>query len=676
MKRTLAFLALLMLVQVSVFAQVSAAPQLMNFQGRLAKPDGTHVPNGTYSLRFSLWDSLTGGTEKWNQTVATVNVHNGTFAVLLTVNTPKLFDADRWLEIKVGTDTPLTPRQQLVSVAFAIKANSVPDGSIGAAQIANGSLTADKFANSLFNSTAWLLGGNSGTSPASQFLGTTDNQSLVFRTNNTEWMRLLANGNLGLGTLTPAARLDIRGGETPIGAPAFIVGGLNGAQGQRAITGMYSTFMNIPEDTTARRTADIVAGFGGAAWGTEFLSFNVGNNGAPNDEAGLTSEKHRITSNGKLGVGTSTPTNMLSVAGSADFGGKVGVGTNTPGMSLEVTTPSYCGGSALGTASGTNRWAYLWSGKDFDPSFIWNTNSALRIGEEPTRGNGYAELMRISSNGNVGIGTTTPGAKLDVYGAVKMTGFQLSTGAGANQVLASDASGTGTWQTVATLLGAAGNIGIRGGPFSNVALTAWGTGLDYALYTVGRVSVNGSGIANVALTANANGMDFALDAEGKRLVNGDAYANFWFLNSDARFKKNVQPLDHALDTILNLRGVAYEWNDPKNGEGRQIGFIAQEVEQVLPEVVRARPDGYKVVAYQNIVPAVVESIKTLKAQIDDKQKQIETLRKDNDGKQQQMDDLKAKNEASKRAWRKGERTRSSPLAYGCGTPRRTGGEVT
>ena len=62
MRPTLTFLALmLMLAQVSAFAQVHAVPQAMNFQGRLARPDGTPVADGTYAIRFRLYNALTGG---------------------------------------------------------------------------------------------------------------------------------------------------------------------------------------------------------------------------------------------------------------------------------------------------------------------------------------------------------------------------------------------------------------------------------------------------------------------------------------------------------------------------------------------------------------------------------------------------------------------------------------
>src|SRR5690349_13462401 len=83
MRRTLCCLCLLLLLGVQyASAQVVSGPSLMNFQGRLARPDGTPVPNGSYTIRFPLWSAAAGGSERWNQTTA-VTVRNGTYAVLL-----------------------------------------------------------------------------------------------------------------------------------------------------------------------------------------------------------------------------------------------------------------------------------------------------------------------------------------------------------------------------------------------------------------------------------------------------------------------------------------------------------------------------------------------------------------------------------------------------------------
>src|SRR5262249_51540687 len=121
-------------------------PSLMNFQGRLAKPDGTPVADGTHTVVFTLFDAATAGTQKWAET-QTVTARNGVFAVLLGSVTPlneTVFAADRWLEVKVDGGTALTPRQKVVSAAFAFRANlanTVPDGSLTAAKFAGGALT-------------------------------------------------------------------------------------------------------------------------------------------------------------------------------------------------------------------------------------------------------------------------------------------------------------------------------------------------------------------------------------------------------------------------------------------------------------------------------------------------------------------------------------------------------
>src|SRR5262245_8937263 len=199
-----ALLGLLSLATLSpAHAQVVAAPSLMNFQGRLAKPAGTPVPDGNYSLRFSLWNAVSGGTEKWNQTLNPVTVKNGTFAVLLNTSTANLFNGNLYLEMQIGADAPLSPRQQLVSVAYAMKANTVPDGSI----------TGDKLASGALNNLSWLLGGNSISSPTTQYLGTTNNQPLAFRTNNGERMRILTNGRVGINTNNPDSHLHVFGDE-------------------------------------------------------------------------------------------------------------------------------------------------------------------------------------------------------------------------------------------------------------------------------------------------------------------------------------------------------------------------------------------------------------------------------------------------------------------------------
>jgi Chaperone of endosialidase len=97
--------------------------------------------------------------------------------------------------------------------------------------------------------------------------------------------------------------------------------------------------------------------------------------------------------------------------------------------------------------------------------------------------------------------------------------------------------------------------------------------------------------------------------------------------SDARYKKNIASLTGALNTIRQLRAVTYNWQDEKKDTTEQIGFIAQEIEKVLPQLVRTNKDGYKSVAYSHVVPVLVEAIKEQQQQIDELKKAIEELQK-------------------------------------------------
>lgn len=101
-----------------------AVPATIPFQGRLTDASGTPL-NGSFSIRFSLWTLASGGVEVWNETQPTVTVTNGLFNVDLgsvTALTPGILSgADRFLEIKVGTDAAMTPRQHLGATAYAFR---------------------------------------------------------------------------------------------------------------------------------------------------------------------------------------------------------------------------------------------------------------------------------------------------------------------------------------------------------------------------------------------------------------------------------------------------------------------------------------------------------------------------------------------------------------------------
>jgi hypothetical protein len=97
-------------------------------------------------------------------------------------------------------------------------------------------------------------------------------------------------------------------------------------------------------------------------------------------------------------------------------------------------------------------------------------------------------------------------------------------------------------------------------------------------------------------------------------------------------KKHVAKITRALDGVLSLNGVTYRYDAAAYPEWElssdpQIGFIAQELEQVYPELVKTRADGFKGVNYAQLVPVLVEAIKEQQTMIAELQDQVNELQR-------------------------------------------------
>ena len=221
----LAFLSTFNLQLSTAFAQGTA----FTYQGRLN--DGNAPANGKYDLQFTIYDSPGGGLIVGGPlTNAPATVSNGLFTVTLDPGAGVLTGPARWLEIGVRTNgsvsayQTLSPRQPLTAVPYAVTAGNVtgvvPAGSLsgsypGAVTFNNGAnvfdgtfngngsgltaLNASQLASGTVPSAAlgnaWQIGGNSGTSPDTNFLGTADNQPLELRVNESRAFRLEPGNN-------------------------------------------------------------------------------------------------------------------------------------------------------------------------------------------------------------------------------------------------------------------------------------------------------------------------------------------------------------------------------------------------------------------------------------------------------------------------------------------------
>lgn len=139
----------------------------------------------------------------------------------------------------------------------------------------------------------------------------------------------------------------------------------------------------------------------------------------------------------------------------------------------------------------------------------------------------------------------------------------------------------------------------------------------------------------LAINPNGGNVGIGTTAPTVRLqVNGDIIANSIGGSSDIRFKKNIKPIKDALAKTLQLQGVYFHWNQAQFPERdfstkTEMGFIAQEVEKVIPEVVSQENNeqGYRAVKYDKIVALLVEAIKEQQLQIDSLKVQLKKINK-------------------------------------------------
>ena len=291
----------------------------------------------------------------------------------------------------------------------------------------------------------------------------------------------------------------------------------------------------------------------------------------------------------------------------------------TPGFYYNAGTPGAPSWQQLATATGTPTTA---------------SNGITKTGNNIALGGPLSQATTISqagntfslTGGNVGIGTATPGYKLDVAGNANVTGDSYVSGmvgigtttpAGGLQVLTGNAGVAGGGVSGVVMSGAPGNVPymeLRGGsagsattPYIDFAET---NNVDYSIRLSsqnGTLNVDGS---NPATTFRVN---------GNATVTGQLTANS-FSPSDARLKENIRSLGGALASVLALRGVRYTYRHNLPGKtlpaGEQMGLIAQEIEKIYPELVATGADGYKAVNYAQLAPVLIEAIKEQQTQIE------------------------------------------------------------
>ncbi len=162
--------------------------------------------------------------------------------------------------------------------------------------------------------------------------------------------------------------------------------------------------------------------------------------------------------------------------------------------------------------------------------------------------------------------------------------------------------------------GTTGTQGIQGSTGPSTTINATNTTDNTTFYPVFVAAAGSNQTASVRTTATA----FTFNAStGDLTATGNVIAY-----SDVSIKDDIEVIENAIEKLNKIRGVTFVRKDLADKEKRHAGVIAQEIEQVLPEVVGQSEDGIKTVSYGNIVALLIEAIKEQQKQIDELKKKV------------------------------------------------------
>lgn len=299
---------------------------------------------------------------------------------------------------------------------------------------------------------------------------------------------------------------------------------------------------------------------------------------------------------------------------SGNLWAQTGIGTTAPINKLEVVTTTADPASSGSSANGNLR---LGGGPSVVHVLDFGLSSTSTFSWIQARNKTYGTNYILGINplgGNVGIGTSAPTSLLTVGRA--------------------DGS-----LTAEILLNPSATTNEGGQIVFKRSLT--GSTVDWTMDQYGttssdaRLRIFNGGAETNGITIKENGfIGMGTITPTVRLqVNGDIIANSIAGSSDARFKTDVAPIANPLQKVLALRGVNFNWNTsafPQRmfSNQRTLGFIAQEVEKILPEIVQTEntPEGYKSVQYDKVVALLVEAIKEQQKQINQLKKEVKKLK--------------------------------------------------
>jgi hypothetical protein len=320
-----------------------------------------------------------------------------------------------------------------------------------------------------------------------------------------------------------------------------------------------------------------------------------------------------------------------------DPSGNVGIGNMSPFSILHLVLSNSDDGLRIDNSSGNERIIAYTDASDNAYLQLYNSNNSGNILLDAS-GDSYL------NGGNVGIGTTSPSSTLDVNGNFYFSGSDcqirlnnsgnttyFNYGSNGDHYIRSNSN-----NGKIILQDTGGNVGIgKNDPGNNYTLDVSGTINCDTLQIQGGAPTfsqwTTSTTNNTQIYYNIGYVGIGTASPSQMLeVSGQVQATSFNATSDFRLKKDIKPLGLCLDKVCGLQGVEFIGKDDKD-DNKMIGFIAQDVEKIVPEVVTTSNDEneYKSLAYGNVTALLVEAIKELRQEVKDLRDELQSYKNNN-----------------------------------------------
>jgi Chaperone of endosialidase/Head domain of trimeric autotransporter adhesin len=513
---------------------------------------------------------------------------------------------------------------------------------------------------------------------------------------------VLKNGRTGIGTISPLTRLHVADSSVLFSAPGFPIGTGNPpplqGPGRRMMWYVDKAAFRVGAAAASEWDHDSIGNFSFAsgyntkAKGSASVALGVDNNALGVYSAAIGSNNNTTGAVAFAAGGGNLASGQYSVAmgasniASGDYSTALGITTIASGNSAIATGALTSASGFYSTAMGHTTIASGFASTSLGYSTKAKWGASLVIGQfnDTTAvtslfeiGNGDSAAARKNAltvllNGNTGMGTITPGARLHI--ATGSSGYAGGYFPGA--VVESNANGYLNFLAPAgnetgLLFGKPTDAAHGGIVYNNAAhpngmefrtngnITrmvlidngSLGIGVSDPFYKLDvgdrirlRSANNSAGIwlnddvnatspAFIGMKANDEvGFYGQSGGPGWRFYINTTTGNGWMQgtltqNSDMRLKKDISPIQNSLQKITRLNGYTYHWKNENADSRLQTGVLAQEVQKLFPELVTENKEGILAVNYSGLIPVMIESIKEQQKQIDELKKLVERILK-------------------------------------------------